>query len=1128
MFDEDDLKSTRWRRLRHYKARIRMWSYNVSRRITTTTCVFLGVLCILLFLVVFTPKLEVDLIPQKASISGNNKLTASLLIEKKDAKRYRRLLDDFPKWMDSDPTTIISHSHALQLHTESGLDIHQLDSLIHSKSNPDWQMASVTAIINLLQSDHIQRQLDSVLAQTMTPNIIWVVCSTEKQASAESTLLKYRRRHHSVKMKVVVVESGKNIDQRIAYGSSWLQVAQLAPSDYIWVIDNGASPGTNYLQHLLQLMHTDEYHSALLGTSGIILPDRSVDKRSSSKLLCVDNPGNSRSVDIINDVWLLRTPWVAQIARESRQAALAAPLGHYISQALNKYAAIPSIVIPHGESNHSLLADTTIAKRSLNSCQYIKEQLSHNDIWQNFLVYRTSLSVSDYKQAAELAATPNTDGSILFVVDGPRQARALRPLFCRFHVLGRIKTHVVVTGESRGMTAAQLRETLEKHIAPCIDINILDLDVDYGELRGLPAGDSAPLASQVAHDLSRLLSALRPRLVVNVHQPSNPVFQGSSVASSVSGVTAITLPLPDVRHTLWMADLPMVALQNWYTVNVNLVIITDRRPHSLSRLIRSATNAHYLGDKVSLSINMEQTADKVTRLIVANAPWPHGPKNVRHRIRKGGLMPAIVESWYPTNNDDYAIFLEDDVEVSPYFYLWVKYAILRYRYGDFSDRSDLLFGISLYSPRNTEMGMEGRRLFHPDWVLNATSLDPRTPFLLQVPCSWGAVYFPEHWREFHEYVTARLVDLENGATLNISVPESRSNRWKNSWKRYFIEMIYLRGYSMLYPNFQNFTSFSTNHLEFGTHVKHERKAIEQFLVPLMETDSILQELPRHRLPPWNELPVLDLWAKLSSNEQLIERGKQLHSMVSACPRRDDRANNFDPQDILCPWPQPDPTPEPASDLNSQTDPPLETNSTISAAEPLSEVTEVSNVTASTTRSNATIVYVTVYVTEMPASPTPETPGPTVPDDAQEAVDADALDDMSVPDDDDDDDEVEIELDDENEDMETSDMEADLENLEKLWIEQKEKASQEDGDKTTTPVLLWQDDDGKVSFELADSDKDEVDDWLPENQGWPDEADELAGEGIDEADKYLDQGGPKAQGPLVKGWPTPMPFPNLEK
>lgn len=523
---------------------------------------------------------------------------------------------------------------------------------------------------------------------------------------------------------------------------------------------------------------------------------------------------------------------------------------------------------------------------------------------------------------------------------------------------------------------------------------------------------------------------------------------------------------------------------------------------------------------------MEQTADKVTRLIVANAPWPHGPKYVRHRIRKGGLMPAIVESWYPTNNDDYAIFLEDDVEVSPYFYLWVKYSILRYRYGNLSDRSDLLFGVSLYSPRNTEMGMEGRRLFHPDWVLNATSVDPRSPFLLQVPCSWGAVYFPEHWREFHEYVTARLVDLENGANLNISVPESRSNRWKNSWKRYFIEMIYLRGYTMLYPNFENFTSFSTNHLEFGTHVKHERKAIEQFLVPLMETDSILQELPRHRLPEWNELPVLDLWAKLSSNEQLIDRGKVLHSIVSSCPRRDDRANTFDPQDILCPWPKPDPTPEELLDLQSQTEASLDLNST--ASQHILNVTEITKVAVPTAQPTPSIVYVTVYVTEMPSSTTAGIPLPSDPVAPQEVI-GDVVHDKIEPLDNTEN-TVDIEeMEDENEDMETSDMEADLENLEKLWIEQKEKASQVDSDKTTAPVLLWEDDGGKVSFELPDTDMDAVDDWLPENQGWPEDADELAVEGIDEAiDERDDQEVPKLSDSHKQGWPSPQPFPNLEK
>lgn len=82
MFDEDDLKSTRWRRLRHYKARVRMWSYNITRRISATTCLFLGVLCVVVIMLVHTPKLEVDLISQKGAVVGN-KHAASLFFEKK-------------------------------------------------------------------------------------------------------------------------------------------------------------------------------------------------------------------------------------------------------------------------------------------------------------------------------------------------------------------------------------------------------------------------------------------------------------------------------------------------------------------------------------------------------------------------------------------------------------------------------------------------------------------------------------------------------------------------------------------------------------------------------------------------------------------------------------------------------------------------------------------------------------------------------------------------------------------------------------------------------------------------------------------------------------------------------------
>jgi hypothetical protein len=60
--------------------------------------------------------------------------------------------------------------------------------------------------------------------------------------------------------------------------------------------------------------------------------------------------------------------------------------------------------------------------------------------------------------------------------------------------------------------------------------------------------------------------------------------------------------------------------------------------------------------------------------------WTHGSTFLHHRVIQGGLLPAIVESWYPKTNDTYGLLLEDDVELSPLFYAWAKMSLLRYRY----------------------------------------------------------------------------------------------------------------------------------------------------------------------------------------------------------------------------------------------------------------------------------------------------------------------------------------------------------------------------------------------------------------------------------------------------------------
>lgn len=218
-----------------------------------------------------------------------------------------------------------------------------------------------------------------------------------------------------------------------------------------------------------------------------------------------------------------------------------------------------------------------------------------------------------------------------------------------------------------------------------------------------------------------------------------------------------------------------------------------------------------------------------------------------------------------------------------------------------------MFGISLYQPKVIETKREGRMFFNPRTVFAANDIaEYTTPYLSQIPCSWGAIYFPEHWREFHSYLNVRLSEVLFGIDA-VVVPDARSNRWPKSWKKYFIELAYLRGYVMVYPNYENFVSLSTNHLEIGSHVKDTSqesyvKKKEMFRVPLMglEDTTRLVDLPHGTLPAFDDLPVLDLFGQLSSLETLILLGqtRQLE-MVPACEPSSEDHIRPDFRGLLC-------------------------------------------------------------------------------------------------------------------------------------------------------------------------------------------------------------------------------------
>lgn len=207
--------------------------------------------------------------------------------------------------------------------------------------------------------------------------------------------------------------------------------------------------------------------------------------------------------------------------------------------------------------------------------------------------------------------------------------------------------------------------------------------------------------------------------------------------------------------------------------------------------------------------------------------------------------------------------------------------------------------MSLYQQKNIELRPEGRKPFDARSLFDSYGYPHRnTPYLSQIPCSWGAVYFPEHWREFHSFLILRFSEAWISLEEHI-VPHIRSNKWKKSWKKYFIELVHLRGYAMLYPNYNDFVSLSTNHLEMGSHVKDEPKHIydrkkQLFTLPLMTIPEVnegeihatgLLDIPDEHLPVWSDLPVLDLLGGVSSEQEIEERGQARQKELAHCETR---------------------------------------------------------------------------------------------------------------------------------------------------------------------------------------------------------------------------------------------------
>ena len=120
------------------------------------------------------------------------------------------------------------------------------------------------------------------------------------------------------------------------------------------------------------------------------------------------------------------------------------------------------------------------------------------------------------------------------------------------------------------------------------------------------------------------------------------------------------------------------------------IVLTKNRPVDLLRLLKSIENTNFNGDKINLVIKVDKSIDNHRVIDVANNfSFTHGTKTVHISPFKKGLKNAWLNAWIPETKHERAIILEDDIELSPAWYTWLKDAWAKYK------DHDSVMGISL-------------------------------------------------------------------------------------------------------------------------------------------------------------------------------------------------------------------------------------------------------------------------------------------------------------------------------------------------------------------------------------------------------------------------------------------------
>lgn len=258
---------------------------------------------------------------------------------------------------------------------------------------------------------------------------------------------------------------------------------------------------------------------------------------------------------------------------------------------------------------------------------------------------------------------------------------------------------------------------------------------------------------------------------------------------------------------------------------LRVIVMTMNRVGALQRLLDSLATAHYAGDRVDVDIWVDRPAGpggELDAAVVAAShawKWRHGVKTVRERPTHGGLFAQWLTTWNVTESTrEAALILEDDLEVSPHFWVWLKGA--RAAYGGRPDVGGYTTQRATLRPRTNKAAGAVGPLVVPD---------SHPVYLYKLVGSWGFSPSRDHWLRFLSWFAAAEADPSfRPYVKNVVMTDwyKRQEGQGTMWTMWYVRWCEDNDIYTVYANLPGGKTLASNWRESGLHYTVKKPSVD--------------------------------------------------------------------------------------------------------------------------------------------------------------------------------------------------------------------------------------------------------------------------------------------------------------